>query len=434
MSAQPMAHLGTKELIGLPEYGINGVPAKIDTGADSSAIWASQITEQEGELSFVLFGPASPHYKGQVIRTRQYSIVQVKNSFGHQEHRYKVNLKIRMADRNIKVRITLANRSSNRYPVLIGRRTIKGKFLVDVSKHNLSKTTQSLLFLYSDGINSPTDFFQYAQKEGLEIIGAKYDDLIFRTGKTNKITIASNGEDLANFAMVYFNRTGPHRGSGHIASAIAKYIEARNVDFIDESVVYDQDPSKLHQYIVLTDNKINIPRTIFMYPAKLAENYEMIVKELGLPFILKDDLGKRSRHKYFIDDKADFDRAITLAGEAQVWLLAQRYIDNDSNYRLLVMGGRVEAVIKRSQDGNKKKLGLQTLAKLSDLPDELVNDAVAAARLLKLQIAGVDVMQDKSTKLWYCLEVNKSPQIYSGQFIDHKQAGLLRYLKRRLND
>ncbi len=437
MNIQPMAHIGTKELISLPEYGINNVPAKVDTGADSSAIWASQITDHDGELSFVLFGPASPHYSGQVIRTRRYSMVNIKNSFGHQENRYRVNLKIRMAGRIIKVRVTLANRSNNRYPVLIGRRTIKGKFLVDVSKHNLPKTTRSLLFLYNDGISSPLEFIKSARQSGLEIVGAKYDDLIFRTGQTNKISISGSGVDLADFAMVYFNRIGrQHRGSTHIAAAIAEYLAARNIDFIDESVILDQDPSKMHQYVVLTDNKIAVPQTIFMYPELLAQNYEMIIKEFGLPFVLKDDLGKRSRHRYFIANKTDFDRALAMAREDAVWLLAQKYIDNDSNYRLLVMGSRVEVVIKRSHNQFKddNRLGDIELASLQDLPDSVVDAAVAAVRLLHLQVAGVDMMQDKSTKLWYCLEVNKSPQIYSGQYINDKQAGLIRYLKRRLGD
>ncbi len=437
MATQYMPHIGTKELVGLPDYGINDVPAKVDTGADSSAIWVSQIQEKAGELSFVLFGPVSPFYTGEIIRTRQFSMVKVKNSFGHEQERYKVNLKIRIADRNIKVRITLADRSSNRYPILIGRRTIKGKFLVDVSKINLPKTTHSLLFLYSEGKSSPNDFFNYANQSGLSIYGANYEDIIFRTGDNNKISILRTGEDLASFAAVYFNRVASsHRGYGHIASAIAQYLEARNVEFIDRSVINAQDPSKLHQYIVLTDHHIRVPQTIFMFNDQMAENYDMIVQELGLPFVLKDDLGKRGRHRYFIENKADFDRALSQCKEELVWLLAQKYVVNDTNYRLLVMGDRVEVVIRRSQAANnsKKTLDNTTLVDISEIPQKVLRDSVLAAKLLQLQIAGVDVMQDKSTKLWYCLEVNKSPQIYSGQYIDAKQAGLVRYLKRRLPD
>ena len=60
-----------KELIGRTTLvtmgGIADVPAKVDTGADSSCIWASNLQETNGKLSFELFAPASPYYTAQRI-------------------------------------------------------------------------------------------------------------------------------------------------------------------------------------------------------------------------------------------------------------------------------------------------------------------------------------------------------------------------------
>ena len=103
---QPLTHIGTTEVISLPEYSIDSVMAKIDTGADSSAIWASNIAEIDGELRFTFFGPQSPHFNGLEIHTRKYSLVTVKNSFGQREVRYKVSLKLQIADKTIRANTT----------------------------------------------------------------------------------------------------------------------------------------------------------------------------------------------------------------------------------------------------------------------------------------------------------------------------------------
>ena len=51
-----LTHIGTIEHISLPEYELVTIPAKIDTGADGSSIWASNIRLNRGKLSFNLFG------------------------------------------------------------------------------------------------------------------------------------------------------------------------------------------------------------------------------------------------------------------------------------------------------------------------------------------------------------------------------------------
>ena len=111
------------------------VPAKIDTGAMVSSIWASNISIlEDGSLEFSLFGPKSPLYTGARIRTNDYSVRRVRNSTGDEFFRYTVVLSTRFNDRRIRISYTLADRSRNNFPILIGRRALRGKYLVDVSK------------------------------------------------------------------------------------------------------------------------------------------------------------------------------------------------------------------------------------------------------------------------------------------------------------
>lgn len=111
------------------------VPAKIDTGADSSSIWASNIrVGRDGVLRFSLFGEGSPYYNGKIFKREDFSVSQVKSSNGQSEIRYRTRLGITLGGKKIRVHFTLADRSNNTYKVLIGRRTINGKFVVDVSR------------------------------------------------------------------------------------------------------------------------------------------------------------------------------------------------------------------------------------------------------------------------------------------------------------
>ncbi len=115
--------------------GLKGdILAKIDTGADRSSIWASSIdVSKDGVLNFVLFDKESSHYTGQILRRDDFGVSKIKNSMGHSELRYRTKLSIKIGDRKIAVMFSLANRSKNRYKVLVGRRTLAGRFLVDVA-------------------------------------------------------------------------------------------------------------------------------------------------------------------------------------------------------------------------------------------------------------------------------------------------------------
>lgn len=128
--------IGHAERVGFPDLGIASIPAKIDTGADASSIWATATADENGHLSVVFLGPDSPLYDGQVhtFPKSSYSKSRVSNSFGHWEVRYKLKLKIRVNGRIINSSFTLADRSTKLYPILLGRSLLRNKFLVDVSK------------------------------------------------------------------------------------------------------------------------------------------------------------------------------------------------------------------------------------------------------------------------------------------------------------
>jgi len=114
---------------------IKNVPAKVDTGADSSAVWASDIfVDPEHTLHFKLFGEGSPYYTGIEHTTREFSVAMTKSSLGETALKYRVKLNICLAGKKLRATFGLSDRSTHNYPILIGRKTLSGRFIVDVSQ------------------------------------------------------------------------------------------------------------------------------------------------------------------------------------------------------------------------------------------------------------------------------------------------------------
>lgn len=131
--------IGQNELVSIGTRAID-VPAKIDTGADSSSIWASDIkVKRDGTLVFKLFGEGSPYYSGKVFRRSDYKVAAVRSAMGQEQIRYRTYLPVKIGGRTIRVLFHLSDRSKNNFKILIGKRTIAGKFVVDVTK----KATQT---------------------------------------------------------------------------------------------------------------------------------------------------------------------------------------------------------------------------------------------------------------------------------------------------
>lgn len=138
------------------------VPAKVDTGADSSAVWVTNIrVDEDHHLHFTLFGEGSPYYTGEEIITDNYSVVKVRSSSGHAQIRYRATIAVNIMGRRINVRFTLANRRKNIFPILIGRRTLAHKFVVDVTKSEYEARARSTTRLLNDELEkNPYAFYK----------------------------------------------------------------------------------------------------------------------------------------------------------------------------------------------------------------------------------------------------------------------------------
>ncbi len=133
VTEKPM--LGWREWVSLPALNISPIKAKIDTGARSSALHAFSIEkyQKSGEL-WVMFA-LHP------LQTREDIVVEchapvkdrrmVSDSGGHKQRRYVIETPLLIGQTLIMAEMTLTNRDSMRFRMLLGRTAMNGNFIID---------------------------------------------------------------------------------------------------------------------------------------------------------------------------------------------------------------------------------------------------------------------------------------------------------------
>ncbi|WP_256574298.1 ATP-dependent zinc protease [Pseudomonas sp. M30-35] len=124
-----------REWINLPDLGMIGIRAKIDTGASTSSLHASDIQpfERDGE-DWVRF---TAHI-GTLVQSRHrceaplVAVKRIKSSNGQAQNRYVIRTNLSLGDRLWPIEFTLACRKTMRYRVLLGSKAlIAGQLVVN---------------------------------------------------------------------------------------------------------------------------------------------------------------------------------------------------------------------------------------------------------------------------------------------------------------
>ncbi len=146
--APPKIVIGRKDLVDLPDLRLFDVQAKIDTGAYTSAIHCTRIKEMvEDGRRYITFHVPHARVEGQrdpVFRTAQFSLKNIRSSTGHLERRYVIVTHLQLFGKLYQTEFSLSDRSQMRNPILLGRKLLTRRFVVDVARKDLSyrhKTT-----------------------------------------------------------------------------------------------------------------------------------------------------------------------------------------------------------------------------------------------------------------------------------------------------
>jgi ribosomal protein S6--L-glutamate ligase len=223
---------------------------------------------------------------------------------------------------------------------------------------------------------------------------------------SHKPSIHYKGEDLAGFDAVI-----PRIGASvtFYGTAVLRQFEMMGVYPLNESVAITRARDKLRSLQLLSRKGIGLPVTGF---AHAPDDVEDLIKMVGgAPLVIKLLEGTQGIGVVLAETHKAAESVIEAFMGLRANILAQEYIQEagGSDIRCFVIGDKVVAAMKRqAKDGefrsNLHRGGMPSLVRIT--PEER-STAVRAARIIGLNVAGVDILRSNHGPV--VMEVNSSP-------------------------
>lgn len=248
---------------------------------------------------------------------------------------------------------------------------------------------------------------------------------------SSRVYDRTRGFSLDDFDLVVFRFI---RRDFAFAASCASFLISKKIPYIDSNVKPGFWSKYSAQALRMSVGFANIP-SVTSVTYELKYMIENNIMPIVYPLIIKDNNGKKGRLNFIAYDK---QTALSIFDEnPDVNFIVQKFIENNGDYRFLVMGGQISTIIRRKAQNNShlnntSQGASSSISKLSDFNKKMLSDVIKAAKLEGLEVAGVDLMIDKNTGQHYILEVNSSPQLATGAVPEIKLKAYTDYLRSLL--
>ncbi len=421
--------LGSEEWCALPELGIPSIKARVDSGAKTSALHAKNIAPfiKEGQ-NWVKFDINPIQNNVKTIIHCEAPLVDkriVKSSSGFREQRYVIQTSLEIGNSTWIIEMTLTNRDSMGFRMLLGREAMSGRVLVDPEKQYLLGQTSSdnLNEVYKNAVktssglrigllaSNPELYSNKRIMEAGEVRGHKMHFLNIKEcymkldAKTPEIHY--RGGIILNQFDAIIPRIRP--SITFYGCALTRQFEALNVFCLNSSTAITQSRDKLFSLQLLLQSGIDIPTTGFANSP--LDTNDLITMVGGPPLIVKLLEGTQGKGVVLAETKKAAESVINAFKSLNANILVQEFIKeaNGKDLRLFVIDGKVVATIQREAlPGEfRANIHLGGTASVIKPTAEEKKIAIRAAKAMDLKVAGVDII--RSTKGPLLLEVNSSP-------------------------
>jgi gamma-F420-2:alpha-L-glutamate ligase len=201
-------------------------------------------------------------------------------------------------------------------------------------------------------------------------------------------------------------------GTSYYDLALFRHIERLRVPLINDSEAIAIARDKLHTIEMLVYHKLPTPKTML---AKFPLNFELVAAEFQFPLVVKLVVGSRGRGVFLCehaDQMVDLMEMLELSRRENVYYIVQEFISfsKGRDIRVIVVGGRaIGAMLRKAREGGfKANISRGGLGEPFELNSELEWLSIEAARVLGLDIAGVDLLFVDGEGYKVC-EVNSGP-------------------------
>ncbi|WP_281225774.1 30S ribosomal protein S6--L-glutamate ligase [Flavobacterium aquiphilum] len=421
--------LGSEEWCSFPELGIPTIKARVDSGAKTSALHAINIAPFiKNDTNWVKFdiNPIQNNIKT-VIHCEAPMVDKriVKSSSGFREHRYVIQTLIAIGDAKWPIEMTLTNRDSMGFRMLLGREAMSGRILVDPSQKYLlgQPSAESLTELYKNSEKATSGLRigllasnpeLYSNKRIMEAGEMRGHEMHFLNIKecymkldAKKPEIHYRGGKILNQFDAIIPRIRP--SITFYGCALTRQFEALKVFCLNSSTAITQSRDKLFSLQLLLNHGVDIPTTGF---ANSPLDTDDLIKMVGgPPLIVKLLEGTQGKGVVLAETKKAAESVINAFKSLNANILVQEFIKeaNGKDIRCFVIDGKVVAAIQReAMPGEfRANIHLGGTASVIKVTAEEKKIAIKAAKAMDLKVAGVDII--RSAKGPLLLEVNSSP-------------------------
>jgi RimK family alpha-L-glutamate ligase len=265
-------------------------------------------------------------------------------------------------------------------------------------------------FLIKDGEDDEENrrFKEEAEKEHIEVQFVRSEDFDIVITKEGRKSVLYNG-NYTNLPDCLIPRRGA--STTYFDLVVIRHLEKLGIFTVNSSHSVEIAKDKLQTLQTLAVNKIPIPKTMF---AKMPLDVNFIEKEFTFPLIIKTISGTQGKGVFLCNDKEqfeDFIDFIEVSKDPYVNIILQEFVSfsKGKDIRVFVIGGRaVGAMMRVAKEGRVRanfSIGGEVLP--FELNPEIEWLAVESAKVLGLDIAGVDILFDDNNYL--VNEVNSSP-------------------------
>lgn len=424
--------VGCEEWCSIPDLRIDAIKVKIDSGAATSSIHAynihTRVSDDDGrEYAYFDVSPLQGDESFNI--SCQAPIVArrvIKSSNGISEKRIIISASITMGGVTWPIEISLANRSTMGYRMLLGKEAMSNIF-VDMSKEYAlgSLSSKQLREIYN--IDRPKKGKKrilnvillasnpelYSNKRIMESFKQRGHSISFMNVNQCYIKIVANAPSVfyrgkkVEGVDVVVPRLRP--SVTFFGCAVLRQFAALGAYCLNGDEAITSSRNKLRCLQILAQKGLSVPISAFAN-SPLDTEYLIDIVE-GTPLILKLLEGTQGKGVVLIDTPKAAKSVIEAFKSIKASVLVQRFVKeaNGEDIRCFVIGGKVVAAMKRQADSGefRSNLHLGGKATLVKLDKDEVSMAKLAAKTLGLQVAGVDIVRSRHGS--QIIEVNSSP-------------------------